>query len=486
MRSATRAAVVVAVLPAVVHAGAIPVAGDRLVLRARGGARGAVVVLTDPAIAAPLPDPAGGAALVVSGGAAPGQCYAGLVFTSTRWRSIGGDGGRRGYRYRGAAGSPLRRARLVPGRLEVTVRGARWPCALTADRQRIPVTVTVRVGGTRYCAAFGGAVSRNAPRRFRAGGAPAPASCPDADVTVATLNVLHGLFCPPATARCRLADRLDLLFAWLAAHGCPDVVTLQEVSDAVAPLVMDRVAGACAYPHTAYVRLHGLDDEMILSRHPVGGVELIRLFGAFRTVLFARLDHPVGPLDVFSTHLASSSDSARNPCGDDCPPECRGAGAATVRDCQAVQLANAVAGRHDVPLPALITGDFNESPGSFVYRQLTQRGWSDSYVAAGNLECDPMTGAGCTSGRRDDDLSQLEDPARNQNERIDYVFVVPPAAGSPCTAILDGPADGDGDGTATRGFADAPNPFAPSCGPAPAPVCWPSDHGGVELDLACD
>jgi hypothetical protein len=151
-----------------------------------------------------------------------------------------------------------------------------------------------------------------------------------------------------------------------------------------------------------------------------------------------------------------------------------------------VQLASAVAGRHDVPLPAVVTGDFNESPGSFVYRQLTQRGWLDSYLAAGNPECDPVTGTGCTSGRQDTDLSQLEAPASNENERIDFAFVVPPAPGSPCAATLDGAADGDGDGTATRIFADRPDPFAPTCGPAPAPVCWPSDHAGAELDLACE
>jgi hypothetical protein len=54
-----------------------------------------------------------------------------------------------------------------------------------------------------------------------------------------------------------------------------------------------------------------------------------------------------------------------------------------------------------------------------------------------------------------------------------------------CTATLDGAADADGDGTATRIFADDPNPFDGACGPQPAPVCWPSDHEGAELDLAC-
>ena len=70
--------------------------------------------------------------------------------------------------------------------------------------------------------------------------------------------------------------------------------------------------------------------------------------------------------------------------------------------------------------------------------------------------------------------------------RIDYAFLVPPGPSSDCSAVLDGPTDPDGDGTATQIFTDDPNPFAPSCGPSPDPICWPSDHEGVELDLNCE
>jgi hypothetical protein len=51
--------------------------------------------------------------------------------------------------------------------------------------------------------------------------------------------------------------------------------------------------------------------------------------------------------------------------------------------------------------------------------------------------------------------------------------------------VLDPATDADGDGTATRIFADAPNPFAPTCGPSPDAICWPSDHEGAEMDLYC-
>jgi hypothetical protein len=49
-------------------------------------------------------------------------------------------------------------------------------------------------------------------------------------VTIVNLNIFHGIDCVPARGeQCRLADRLVLLFARLAALGCPDIVTLQEV-----------------------------------------------------------------------------------------------------------------------------------------------------------------------------------------------------------------------------------------------------------------
>jgi endonuclease/exonuclease/phosphatase family metal-dependent hydrolase len=229
----------------------------------------------------------------------------------------------------------------------------------------------------------------------------------------------------------------------------------------------------------------GADDEMLLSRYPIAAWKVQPLYRGFRTVQFARIDHPTGPVDVFSTHLASSSDGAQLPCEGDCPAECIAAGAATVRECQSVVLAQFIVARHDVPGPAVATGDFNASPGGFVHNQFTGRGWTDVYLAAGNPECDLGTGVGCTSGREDEDVTELESPASNEDERIDYIFLIPPAGGSVCAATIDSRLDDDGDGIATRIFADDPNPFAPTCGPAPEQICWPSDHEGMQLDLNC-
>lgn len=314
---------------------------------------------------------------------------------------------------------------------------------------------------------------------------------PPAGLTVANLNFVHGFAgdCPNRQY-CRLADRVELLFQWIVAAGCPDVVTLQEIWRESAPLIEARLAGVCPFPYQAVLGGESLgpDEEMVLTRYPALAVERRFLFLNFRRALFVRIDHPIGPLDVFSTHLAAGADLGPRPCGTAslaCPQECVAAGAVTNRDCQAVQMAAFVESRHDVETPAVVTGDFNDPPGSFVYRQFAERGWADTYLAAGNPECDPETGVGCTSGRVDDNLSDLESASSINDERIDYIFLVPPGPGSTCRVSIDGPDDDDGDGTATKTFADDPNPFVPACGPAPLPICWPSDHEGVQLDLNC-
>jgi endonuclease/exonuclease/phosphatase family metal-dependent hydrolase len=325
----------------------------------------------------------------------------------------------------------------------------------------------------------------------------------DDDLTLANLNLLHGVGCNPD--QCRLPDRVDLLFAWIESASCPDAVTLQEVIDppsgiSARALIEARLPAACGGQydgHTAYSGVLGVDEEMVLSRYPIAGSEVRELHGAVpvftRHALWVRLQHPAGPIDVVTTHLASGSDMATSPCDVDsngdtivdipCPAECAAASASTIRECQAVQLVAFTEEKHDVGTPALVTGDLNAEPGSFEVGWLLAAGYTDTYLAAGNPECAPATGVGCTSGRASSSVAELESTAANVDHRIDYAFLVP---GSACTTSLDSPGDADADGTATRIFADAPNPFA-ACGASPSPVCWPSDHEGAEVDvgLAC-
>ena len=159
---------------------------------------------------------------------------------------------------------------LRPGEISLRAAGADWPCDLS-DAQRTPVAVELRVSGARYCAAFGGVVDRNEGGRFHARDGAGPGACPKTDLTVADLNILHGLFCPLRSAFCRLSERVDLLFQWIARAGCPDVVTLQEVSRQAAPILTTHLMTACPFPYErVYTQTSiGTDDEMILSRYPV-------------------------------------------------------------------------------------------------------------------------------------------------------------------------------------------------------------------------
>jgi endonuclease/exonuclease/phosphatase family metal-dependent hydrolase len=361
-------------------------------------------------------------------------------------------------------------------------------------------------------------------------------------VTVANLNIFHGIDCAAILGdktQCRLADRIDLLFEHLAALGCPDIVTLQEVLDRdtvtilspQGPLELHDLTSALAlitaklkpFAETcgfAYAFLYAADlidpqqgplfqrtdEELILSRYPIQQQEVRLLHSALyvpgeptlhffaRHVLFARIKHPVGPLDVFTTHLAASEDFGDNPCNSEvtfppalfppdglqftvsCPAEC--APSQTVRECEARQVANFVKEHHHGPRPVFITGDFNARPGSNAYLEFTGRGWLDSHLEAGNQECDgglPLgSGSGCTAGR-DAVGGDLENPDLNVEERIDYLFVVPSAPEFACQLQEQG----------TGLFADQPNPFADEqCGPS-GPICWASDHNGTRARLSC-
>ncbi|HEX6131057.1 MAG TPA: endonuclease/exonuclease/phosphatase family protein [Actinomycetota bacterium] len=472
----------------------LPMAGASLKLVAPSAAEGRRIVFrsaVDPALGGPFPDPTLGAELRIFAGNGPGQCRVDVALDPSLWSPIGDDGAARGWRWvdKAAATAGVKKILVKRvaggGRMLVKLKGGAIPCDLGAA-QNLPVAIELAVQDTRWCAAFADQI-RNEPGRFKAKNAPAPDACLDRDVTVANLNVLHGFGC---AGQCRLPERIDLLADWIALRGCPDVVTLQEVISidlvefSIPELVEERVLDVCPHPYEmVFIASNGIDDAIVLSRHPVLDASVTPLLVGFRHVLHARIDHPVGPVDVFTTHLASGSDGATNPCGVSCPAECVMAGATTVRECQAEQTALVVEALHDVPGPAFLTGDMNAEPGDFEIGRFTGRGWIDTYLAAGNAECDGLTGAGCTGGRSE---AQMEDPALNVDERIDYVFLVPSAPAGGCADTIDGPGDDDGDGTATRLFADAPNPFAPSCGALPDPICWPADHVGVEADVNCE
>lgn len=305
------------------------------------------------------------------------------------------------------------------------------------------------------------------------------------NVTVANLNVLHGLTCPPGTDSCRLADRQDLLFQWVESIGCPDLFLVQEIiGPRIIDLLTERVMSHCdSTYHIAAAE--GLAQNYTLTQHPVMQTNEDILVGGLRRLWHTQIDHPTGVVDVFNTHLAAGIDL--QPCGGSCPPACRAAGAVDTRQCQAVQIASLIEQRAAPGSLRILAGDFNAEPQSFVYNHLIEHDWIDVYLAAGNPECEPATGIGCTSGREDENLSDMESPADGVRRRIDYIFLqLPPERSTSCSYALDTHRDADGDGLATRIFADDPNPFTDTCGPLPNPICWPSDHEGMQADINCE
>lgn len=349
------------------------------------------------------------------------------------------------------------------------------------------------------------------------------------EVEIANLNLLHGFDCDPVAPgegdQCRLADRVNLLFEHLADVGCPDIVTLQEIVDrefvtrglgeSVGPLdsakalieaKLEPFAEVCGFQYELLYMpvpdtdFEGTDEELILSRYPIVDSESRLLHSALfpldqpflqffaRHALYVRINHPVGMIDVFTTHLSASGDFASNVCNSrvelaggffvvevPCPPECDAT--QTVRECQARQLALFVEERHDISTPAYVSGDINAGPESNEYATFVSRGWIDTHLAGGNLACDPAAGMDCTTGR-DAVVGELEVADLNVDRRIDYVFFVPGDAVLGCELV-------QAERRRSRLFAYEPNPFADACGLAPLPICWVSDHSGNFGNFRC-
>jgi endonuclease/exonuclease/phosphatase family metal-dependent hydrolase len=277
-------------------------------------------------------------------------------------------------------------------------------------------------------------------------------------IRIVSQNILHGEACPPETAKCQLADRIALFMRQLRDASCPEIVAIQEANEGIVDLLRSQ-ATECNYERVGGDGV-GIDQEVVLTTLPVIDRRGSSLVGGFRSALAVRLDAPVGTVDLFTTHLAASSDDV--PCQlASCPPPCDPTD--RVQVCQARQFTAGLALSSDSAL-TVMGGDLNASPGEPTYRVMTDAGLIDSYLAAGRPECSPQAARNCTSGREDTSMEDLTDPASQQHERIDYLFVRPlPArcAIGPSTGLFN---------------AD----------PASGPIAYPSDHTGVVLELVCE
>jgi len=305
------------------------------------------------------------------------------------------------------------------------------------------------------------------------------ASAPRAadDLRVVNFNILHGTFCDDGT-HCQVSDRVDLFLDQLEAAGCPQVAGLQEVSDEIRGLMIDRAGDVCddAY-EVVFADTRGNDTELVLTSLKARRPSVLQLPGGLRRASRVELDSPVGPVVLVVTH--QDGDKTFPSCRNDieryqCPKPCPEG--ATFSACQTI-LAERLATKGG-PKDALriYMGDFNVPAGSPRHTALLGDGWIDSHLAAGNAECDPATGVQCTSGRNDVTIATLKDPTARETERIDFIFVKAPKQ---CTPKLDTSGDGDGDGIGTGLFAATPAVSGPGG------LVWPSDHTAVSMDLTC-
>ena len=286
-------------------------------------------------------------------------------------------------------------------------------------------------------------------------------------IRVVSQNILHGLACPADSDHCRAADRVELFARQLDEAGCPELVGVQEANEEIVDLLRDALRDTCEGSYAVvWDGDPSADREVVLTTEKVVSYSRVDLAGPLRTALWVRVLTRAGAVDFLTTHLASSSDN--RPCdGQTCPPICEPSD--TLNTCQAREAVRFLESSRTDGAVAVLAGDLNALPGEPTIEAIERAGYVDTHLATGNDECEPATGAQCTSGRADDSLVALTDPSHptaRQTERIDYVFV----SSTGCEV------------TASTGL------FSPE--PAAQPgnrggLAFASDHTGVEASLEC-
>ncbi len=175
--------------------------------------------------------------------------------------------------------------------------------------------------------------------------------------------------------------------------------------------------------------------------------KLTVLAGDFRSAYRVEMRSKLGPMVLVVSHQDGDPEPGDpKPCNPaECPPECPAD--TKLSDCQTIQAAAMASEGGGGKTIRVLTGDFNVTAATARYQSLVADGWVDSHLAAGNAECDPATGAQCTSGREDMRTDDLENPASKETERIDFLFVKAPRS---CKVRFDKPKDRDKDRLGNR------------------------------------
>jgi endonuclease/exonuclease/phosphatase family metal-dependent hydrolase len=295
--------------------------------------------------------------------------------------------------------------------------------------------------------------------------APAQTSPPHAPVWVATLNLLHGLFCPAETDSCQAPDRVQIFAELVEGADCPDIIGLQEIGARLEELLPSAVEGLCGGEYTiAWQGVESPDREMVLTRLPIVDEGYLDIANFPWEAYWIRVDSPQGRVDFLTAHFASSANNP--PCAADvCPPIC-GDGIST-NQCHAVEVVDFFDRRPGGARLSIASGDLNATPGSPTLETLTDTGFVDAWLKSGEAECDPVTHLGCTGGgSQPEPFVGMDTPdGPGYDERIDYVMVRP-ATG--CELAVD-----------AEGFAAEPRAEALNG------MWWPADHAGVLAELSC-
>lgn len=293
-----------------------------------------------------------------------------------------------------------------------------------------------------------------------------PAGPAAAPVRVLTLNLLHGFFCPPETDSCRAPDRVQIFIEMLEGADCPDLVGLQEIGTRLEELLPPALGRACGGDYAiAWEGADTISRQMVLTRLPILDEGHLDIANFPWEAYWVRVDSPQGPVDFLTAHFASGINDP--PCSPElCPPIC--AEGISTNECHALEVVDFFDRRPDGARLSIASGDLNATPGSPTLDTLTGAGFVDTWLAAGEPECDPATHVGCTGGGDQPEpfvgMDTPEGPGFDR--RIDYVLARP---GPGCTLGAD-----------AEGFA-ATARDEPLDG-----LWWPSDHAGVLAALNCD
>jgi hypothetical protein len=328
-----------------------------------------------------------------------------------------------------------------------------------AGRRRVGIVIAALIALVVSAAPASGTAGRDgdhhrAPKRVRA----------------LTLNVLHGLSCAPETDFCQAGDRAAIVARAVQQAGCPELVGLQEIGPRQPEVFPPAMAAICGgrYELAWQGVQPPVDRTMIFTTLPIIERGYLDLAAFPWEAYWVRVLAPIGPVDFLTTHFASSSN---NPVctAAVCPPKCPAG--ITANQCNAIEVVRLLTVL-DALLPGarmqIASGDFNARPGSPTLETFERAGFVDAWLAAGEPECDPNTGYGCTSGRDRPAtaLDGLDAAGGHYSQRIDYVLARP---GDDCQF------------DARKATPFVAEPLArPYRG-----LFWPSDHAGVVADVRC-